>query len=101
MTFCMTSTVFYAFVTAIDLGAVTAITVALWLHQCGHYSVWMRVAYVTLILGLLAQAFHNITFLVTGVGPVGINSYLWFLKDVGVFIAFIRLLLVAKHEDNK
>lgn len=60
------------------------------------YPTWHKIGLLVAALGLSAQAFRNIQFLMTGVSPLDTDMPLWALKDAGIsIVAFGYLYLAA------
>jgi hypothetical protein len=88
------------FVTGIDITAAVIIFAGALSDRMRLYPVWHKLGLIILMVGLLAQAFRNIQFMVTGVSPTDIDFPLWALKDVGAAIIawyyFLRAITGVK-----
>lgn len=87
----------FTVLTVIDLTAAIIIFLGALKERMRLYPSWHKVGLILASVGLVAQAFRNIEFLVTGSSPSDLDMPLWALKDLGIsLIAFGYVYLCMK-----
>ena len=87
----------FIILTAIDLIAATVIFLGALKERMRLYPSWHKLGLILAAIGLVAQSFRNIEYLVTGSSPTDTDMPLWALKDMGIsLIAFGYVYLCMK-----
>lgn len=94
---------FFVLITLIDLSAAAIIFVGALSERMRLYPLWHKIGLIVSVVGLVAQSFRNMQFLLTGYAPSDSTMPLWAMKDLGVaLIAYAYLYLgIKKHLDDK
>jgi hypothetical protein len=92
-----TEQAFFIFATTCNVFTAFWVVGALFTDRMSKLPGWHKVGLSVGALGLLAQAFRNIEFLLTGNSMTDSQLPLWFLKDFGyTLIAFHSVVLICQ-----
>ena len=94
---------FFFLITLIDIAAAIIISMGGLSERMRLYPAWHKIGLQVAAIGLIAQAFRNIYFMITGVSAQDSDLPLWVLKDLGIaMIAFGYVSIFLKeHLDSK
>lgn len=85
----------FSITTILDLTAASIVFIGALSERMRLYPVWHKVGLIVATMGLVAQAFRNIHFLMTGESPSDADMPLWVMKDAGIAIIAYTYLYVA------
>jgi hypothetical protein len=87
----------FVILTAVDIAAATIIFLGALKERMRLYPSWHKAGLILASVGLVAQAFRNVQYLVTGTSLPDADMPLWVLKDLGIsLIAFGYVYLCVK-----
>lgn len=87
----------FVILTVVDLAAATIIFLGALKERMRLYPSWHKAGLILASVGLVAQAFRNIEYLITGTSPSDADMPFWVLKDLGIsLIAFGYVYLCSK-----